>query len=236
MIVPYPTPLRDAVLVRRYKRFLADVRWPDGTVEVVHCPNPGRMTTCAPPGAPCRVSLSDAPRRKLRATLEQVLVGDTWVHVHPLRSNRVVHAALTAGELPELADPQQVAAEVAFPAGAHGRADFRAQRGGRAVWIEVKSVTLAVDGVGRFPDAVSARGTRHLARLTEVVRAGDRGVLLLLAARADVHSVGPADDVDPVWGQALRAAVSDGVEVLARRCEVRAEHLALGAALPVDLR
>lgn len=228
----YPTPLEDATLLRRYKRFLADVRWPDGRVETVHCPNPGAMTGCAPAQAPCRVSRSDNPRRKLPCTLEQVWVGSTWVHVNPVRSNLVIRWGLEQGRLPWLGDWQELRAEAPFPSG--GRCDFQL-RDPEVIWLEVKSTTWAVDGVGRFPDAQTARGRRHLQRLMEVRVAGDRAALLFLVARADVRAIAPADSVDPEYGALLRKARAAGVELYALRCAVGEAALGLAGSLPVQL-
>lgn len=230
--VPYPRPLVEAALVRRYKRFLAEVRLADGAVVTAHCPNPGRMTSCLAPEAPCRLLPSDDPRRRLAWTLEQVRVDGTWIGVNPQRANAVVAAGIAAGLVPSLAGLGPIAREVAPEPGT--RFDLRL---GPACWVEVKQVTLRVEpGRGAFPDAVSERALRHLAALRARVEAGERAALLFAVARADVDVVEPADAVDPRYGVALRAAAAAGVELLAYRVEIRADGLCLAEPLAIDLR
>jgi len=189
------------VLIRRYKRFLADVRFPDGAVRTVHVANPGAMTGLAEPGARVLLSRSENPRRKLEWSWELVRAGRTWVCVNTAVANRVVRHWLESGRLD--LGPGAIGTE---PRVGDGRFDFRV---GDA-YVEVKSVTLAD---GRFPDAVTARGRRHAERLAAM--RGVRRVLLFFVARGDVDRVRPADDVDPAYGAALRAAAAAGVEVRA---------------------
>jgi len=201
----FPLPLEDAVLIRRYKRFLADVRLSDGSVRTVHVANPGAMTGCAISGS--RVLLSDSrdDRRKLRWSWELVKVGRCWVCVNTAVANRVVAHWLNSGRLYPGAgavrrEPRSGDSRFAFPVGDD-------------LLIEVKSVTLRVDGVGAFPDAVTKRGLRHLERLAEV---RDREpILLYFVARSDVRVVRPADEIDPEYAAALRRAAAAGVEIRA---------------------
>ncbi len=237
-------------LVRRYKRFLADVLLPDGREITVHCPNPGRMLGTQEPGAAVRCSTHDNPKRKLRHTLEMIRVGDVWVGLHAARANDVAFAALTADAYPPFSAYRKREREVASPDGS--RFDFRlsdpdsepdvapacaAQPASEAVtcWVEIKSVTLCEDRRGRFPDAVTERGRRHLDHLAARVRDGDRAALLYIAQRSDADSVAPADDIDPAYGAALRRAVAAGVEVHAWSVEVTPEALLLSRVLPVLL-
>ncbi len=229
----FPGPIHDGVLLRRYKRFLADVRLADGTEVVAHCPNSGRMTACWAPGVPCRVSHRPDPRRKLAWTLEQTCMDGTWVLVDTALPNGVVAEGILAGTVPDLAGYATLETERRWGG---SRIDLRLSDPDRPrCWVEVKNVTLAEGGVARFPDAVSARATRHLHTLAEVVAAGERGVLLFHVGRADAAVVRPADDVDPVYGAALREAAAAGIEVLAHRGQVGREQVVLGEAVPVDL-
>ncbi len=231
-MIPYPSPLVEGRTLRRYKRFLADVLLADGTEVTAHCANPGSMKTAWEDDAPCRLSVSDNPKRKLPYTLEQVQVDGTWVMVHPTHANRVVEAALEAGRLSELGEGT-LRREVRY--GSEGsRVDFLLE-GERRTWIEVKHVTLRHQGHGMFPDSVSKRGTRHLRELIARVEAGDRAVLLFHVGRSDVEAVAPAAHIDPEYAQTLREALEAGVEVVAYRCEVGGEGLVLGASLPVVL-
>jgi len=197
---PFPVPLRDAVLIRRYKRFLADVRWPDGSEATVHVANPGAMTGLAEPGAKVLLSKAESPGRKLPWSWELVRAGRVWACVDTAVANRVVRHWLESGRLDM--GPGEIAAE---PRIGDSRFDFRV---GSTV-VEVKSVTLAD---GRFPDAVTRRGRRHVERLAAMP---GRRVLLFFAARGDVDVVRPAEDVDPDYAAALRRAAEAGVEVRA---------------------
>ena len=228
----YPQPLIDATLVRRWKRFLCEVRLADDTVVTAWCPNPGSMKTCFEAGAPCRISASDDPKRKLRWTLEQVRMGEAWVMVHPSRANDVVAHALEAGRVPELAGAGAIHRERRY--GSSSRIDFLLEGEGRT-WVEVKHVTLAADGVAAFPDAVTTRGQKHLRDLMEIVADGHRAVLLFHVGRSDAETVRPAEEIDPTYAEILREAVAAGVEVLPYRCEVEAERLVLGDRLPLVL-
>lgn len=223
-------------LVRRYKRFLADVETDDGRVLTVHCPNPGSMKGTDAPGSAVRCSTSDNPRRKLPHTLEMIRVGRIWVGLHAARANQVARLALERGAIPELAGYGEVATEVAVAGGS--RLDFRLDRhpsDERAAFIEVKSVTLAEGRRARFPDAVTTRGRRHLEALADLHREGSRSVLLYIVQRGDCEEVEPADDIDPDYGDALRAAARAGVEVVAVRARVRADQIRLEKQLPVLL-
>lgn len=228
-------PLHSGVLLRRYKRFLADVRLDGGAEVVAHCPNPGRMTSCAAPG--CRVWLShhDNPKRKLKWTWELSEMDGTTVLVNTARPNAVVEEALRAGQVPGLAGYASLRREVRY--GERSRIDLLLEDPERGrCFVEVKSVTLRVgEGEGAFPDAVSARGARHAAELAAQVAAGDRAVLFFLVSRGDVQHIRPADEIDPAYGVALRAAVDAGVEVMAHRAEVGVGGVHLGPALPVRL-
>ncbi len=231
---------RKGRLVRRYKRFLADVEWPGGRVATVHCPNPGSMLGLQTPGSAVRCTTHDDPRRKLRHTLEMIRVGRIWVGLHTLRANQLAARALEQGAIPGLDGYATVAREV--PAGARSRLDFRLSgRPGdpRPAWVEVKSVTLRGEGSARqhglFPDAVTERGRRHMQTLARLRRGGARAAVLFVVQRADCDEVRPADEIDPAYGVALREAVASGVEVFAVRARVTARRIGLEGLLPVVL-
>ncbi len=222
----YNPPLTRCTLVRRYKRFFADVVLTDGTELTVHCPNTGRMTSCLAPGGPAWISDSNNPKRKLRHTLEQTQVGDARIFVHSAKANAVAAEAVTAGVVEELAG--EVQTEVRF---GDSRLDMQV---GDGCFVEVKCVTLGVgEGVTRFPDAPSERAVRHLATLTACVKAGFRGVLLFVAGRDDTRQVEPADEIHPEYGEALRVAIAAGVEAYAYRCEVSENGVWLRERVPL---
>ena len=231
----FPSPLAEGRLLRRYKRFLADVRLRDGRAVTAHCPNTGSMLGCAEPGSRVWLSRSANARRKYPHTGELVEVdGGAMVGINTGRSNALVREALQDGVISELAGYASVRSEVRF--GHEGsRADLLlSDPDGRTCYVEVKNVTAAVrDGIALFPDAVTARGTKHLRELTSVVEAGQRAVLCFAVQRQDVNEVRPADDIDRRYGETLREALAAGVEAVAYRAEVSTVAVRLRTRIPV---
>jgi sugar fermentation stimulation protein A len=233
--LPVAATLR-GVLVRRYQRFFADVRTEAGETLTAHCPNPGSMRGLLREGAAVRCSLAASRARRLRHTLEMIRVGRTWVGVHTHLANGFAARLLGAGALPALAGYTSVRREVAVADGS--RLDFRLEGhpgDPRPAYVEVKSVTLAEGACARFPDSVTARGLRHAECLAALHRAGARAALLFVVQRADCDRVEPADDIDPAYGSALRAAARAGVEVLAVRARVGPTGIRYECPLPVAL-
>jgi sugar fermentation stimulation protein A len=239
-------PLRadlEGVLIRRYKRFLADIETRDGKQITVHCPNPGAMLGCSTPGSQVRCSTSDNPKRKLPQTLEMIRVGRSWVGLQPLHANRLVKHALEAGAIEKLRGYRVVQPEVKVHGGS--RLDFMLSdhpRKSGSVYVEVKSVTLAdlessnENGcIARFPDAVTTRGRRHMETLAELRSQAARAVVLFVVQRVDCGSVEPADAIDPAYGEALRKACANGVEAIAVQARVTARAIHLEHELPVRL-
>lgn len=244
----FEPPLLPGVLIRRYKRFLADVEVAGRGVVTMHCANTGAMTGCDTPGSRVWFSTSSRPERKYAHTLEivETAAGDR-IGVNTMRANVVVEEALAAGRIPELM-AERVRREVRIPnapAGCrkdefpHGRFDFGLYRTETnqepSTYVEVKSVTLARGSLGAFPDAVSERARRHVEALAHCVSIGYRGVLLYCAPHTGIHRVTPADDIDPEYGSALRRAIDAGVEVIAYGCTVSPTDITLDGALEVVL-
>ena len=189
-------------------------------------------------GAAVRCSTSDNPKRKLRHTLEMIRIGRSWVGLHPGRANGVARAAVEAGLVPELHGYGLVRPEVSVEHAAPGsRLDFHLSGHPTLpdTWLEVKSVTLAEGGRGRFPDSVTVRGRKHAELLGRLAAQGERAVLLFVVQRGDVRSVEPADDIDPAYGAALREALDRGAEVLAIGTRVTKRALIVTGPLPVHL-
>ena len=232
----YDPPLSEGLLLRRYKRFLADIRLPSGEEVVAHCANSGRMTACWEPNIPCRISFHDNPKRKLKWSLEQTTMNGVWVVVNTSLPNRVVEEGIASGLVSELADWPVIEREKTY---GESRIDLRLRDDDHTCWVEVKNVTLLDEGAsagrGLFPDAVSERATKHVGELMRIVEEGHRAVLFFHVGRADIEIVSPADAIDPVYGQAIRRAVAAGVEVLAYRCKVGDGELSLGERLAVDI-
>jgi sugar fermentation stimulation protein A len=232
------------ILMRRYKRFLSEVRLDDGRTVVAHCPNTGSMRAVNVPGCRVWLSPSDNPARKLAWTWELIELpqpdgSSAMASVHTGRANRIVEEALRAGRVPTLAGHAGVARE---PRVKGGRLDFRLEDPRRGeVFVEVKQVTLKeADGHGYFPDAVSERGRRHLRLLADLVDDGRRAVLLFCVAHEAIVDVAPAAHLDPAYAAALAEAAECGVELLAHGCEIHREGgvpvaIRLGEPLPVRL-
>lgn len=231
--VRWPYPLVEATLLRRYKRFLADVRLPDGTEVLAHCPNSGRMTACWAPGVPCRVSHRPDPKRKLKWTLEQTCMDGDWVLINTALPNAVVAEGIRDQVVDELVGYDLIESEKRY---GESRLDLRLTGPRGVCWVEVKNVTLLeADGVLRFPDAVSARGTRHAGELADIVAGGARAVLFFHVGRGGGSHVEPAEAVDPAYAAALREAVARGVEVVAMRADMDAQEIRLGRGVEVRL-
>lgn len=237
--VKFIPPLTPATLIRRYKRFLADMRLADGTAITAHCPNTGAMTGCATPGAACWLSRSDNPRRKYAWTWELV-TGDgeaePLVGINTGRANRLVQAGLEADLVPTLQGARILRREPPNPEGP-GRFDLLLETAdGEPCWVEIKNVTAAVEnGRAVFPDAVTVRGARHMRELAALASTGRQAVLCFCVQRSDVTMVAPADDIDPEYGVALRAAAQAGVYVCALGCDVAPSGLEIARTLPVIL-
>jgi sugar fermentation stimulation protein A len=224
------------VLLRRYKRFLADVRLNDGREVVAHVANPGAMLGLAEPGTRIWVEPNDDPRRKLDHAWKLVEHGNgTFTCVDTGLANRVLGPALAAGRVAGLDGYADIRPEQRY--GQNSRVDFRLEGPDRPpAWVEVKSVTLSRKaGLAEFPDCVTARGARHLGDLADRRRAGDRAVLVFAVMRGDAREVAIAGDLDPAYGTAMAAALAAGVEVLAMRCLVDPAGIGLGPPIPVRL-
>lgn len=232
----FPTPLVPALLIRRYKRFLADAILEDSGREVtVHCPNPGAMLGLARPGTRIWLEPNDDPRKKLKFGWRLVELEDG--HLAGIDTgvpNRVVKEALTGGQVDELAMYDEVRPEVRY--GKESRVDFVLRGKGLAdAYVEVKNVHLRRTGdLAEFPDCVTKRGARHLDELSEMVADGHRAVMLYVVQRSDCGRVGLARDLDPAYGAAFDRARDAGVEVMCRGTRIAHDGVSLGDALPFE--
>ncbi len=227
--------LFEGVLVRRYKRFLADVITKDGEQLTVHCPNTGSMTGCAVPDSRIYYSISDNAKRKYAGTLEFVDSEHGLVGVNTARANALVGEGLIKRWIKELKAYPEIKPEIKIPEG-DGRFDFLASHGERRAYIEVKSVTFHIEGTqGAFPDSVSERARKHVNALIRRVEAGDRGVLIFCAQHTGLARVRPAHEIDPLYAAALEQAINKGVEVLAYGCVTDLKTMRLGAQLEFSL-
>lgn len=230
----FSAPLLCATLLRRYKRFLADCELADGTRLTAACPNTGSMLGCSTPGSRVWLSRSDSPTRKYRHTWEMVEVGRVKVGINTGLPNKLVREAIENGVIAELSGYESLRGEVPFGL-ERSRVDLLLQGAGRAdCYVEVKNVTAAVsERVALFPDAVSARGAKHLRELMRLKVEGLRAVLVYCVQRGDVDEVRPADQIDPLYGRTLREAIAAGVEVLAYRAKVTTREVVLQESIAV---
>ena len=228
----FQTPLVPAVLLRRYKRFLADVQLEDGREVTAHCANPGSMMGLKDPGMKVWLEPNDDPKKKLKFGWRLVdHENGHFTGVDTSIPNRALRTALMAHEIPELADYPMVRPEVKY--GQNSRIDFLLSGRGPDCYVEVKSVTLARrGGVAEFPDSVTARGAKHLAELQAMVSEGHRAMMFYLVQRTDAEVVTLADDIDPTYAAAFDSAVAAGVEVMAYGCSITPDEIAIGAPLP----
>lgn len=227
--------LQKGTLVRRYKRFLADVALSSGTVETMHCPNTGAMTGCATPGSECWFSRSDNPRRKYSGTLEVVISNSARIGVNTARANSLIREAIQKGRLAAFADATVLRSEVAIPDEA-GRFDLLLESAGRHCLVEIKNVTLGQpSGLGLFPDTRSERALKHVRALTRLARAGQGAALIFCVQHTGISRVSTADEIDSEYGAAVREAHSAGVAIHAYGCSIEPAEISVTAALPVEL-
>lgn len=225
-----PALLRGA-LVKRYKRFLADIKLDNGEVITAHCPNPGSMRGLAEPGWQVYVSHQPSRSRKLAYTWELVEAPGGLVCVNTARANALVEEALISGVIEPLRGFNELRREVPFQ---DSRIDFQLEFNTGACLVEVKNVTLSLDGeVSGFPDSVTLRGRKHLLALSSAHAAGFRSVLLFCSTRSDTREIRPAHLIDPKYAEALRAAAQAGVEVLGYAAEIELGGMKLTRRVPV---
>ncbi|MBW2096113.1 MAG: DNA/RNA nuclease SfsA [Deltaproteobacteria bacterium] len=224
-------PLLKGTLLRRYKRFIADVKLQNGHVVAAHCPNSGSMEACAESGRPVYLSRHHKnPNRRLKYTWEIIDMPSSLVGVNTLVPNRLVTLAIRAGVVPELAGYDTTRSEVKY--GTNSRIDILLEKNGNRCFVEVKNCTLVSDGTACFPDAVTARGLKHLVELQEQVCRGHRAVMFYLVQRMDAHVFRPADHIDPAYGRELRKALKNGVEILVYDVRLDLKGISLSHPLP----
>ncbi|HUU29959.1 MAG TPA: DNA/RNA nuclease SfsA [archaeon] len=233
----FDKPLLKGRLIRRYKRFLADITLaPGGETVTVHVPNSGSMLTVSDPGSEVILSDSRNPSRRFPLSLEMVRVADGefgWAGVNTGLPNRFVEAALRVGKIPELSGYESLRREAGAEKGS--RLDFLLEDRRRGqCWVEVKNVTLVQNRTAFFPDAVTLRGRKHLEVLERLVSHGARAVIFFLVQRPDCEILRPADHVDPEYGETLRRVIKKGVEVLAYRSSLSLEGAVLAGPVPFE--
>ena len=224
----FDPPFIKATFLKRYKRFLADVRLESGETLTVHCPNTGSMKNCQVAESPCWISLTNKPGRKLPGTLEIVTTANgDLAGVNTSRPNHLAREAIENGTVTELAGFDAIRSEVKYGA-ENSRIDLLLNYKDKRCYVEVKNVTLeAGGGLIIFPDTVTARGTKHLRELIAMVEEGHRAALFFCVQHSGAKRVAPAADIDPLYTATLKEAIAAGVEILAYGCHISAEEIAI---------
>ncbi|BCQ36428.1 sugar fermentation stimulation protein [Erwinia rhapontici] len=228
--------LLSARLVKRYKRFLADIVTPEGEALTIHCANTGAMTGCATPGDTVWYSTSASLTRKYPHSWELTHTQQGhWICVNTLRANGLVREALAADRIPELSGYDKIVPEVKYGS-ENSRIDFLLQADNRSnCYIEVKSVTLLQQGKGYFPDAVTERGQKHLRELMQIAQSGHRAVLFFAVLHSGIEDVSPARHIDVRYAELLAQAQQSGVELLCYKAQLSPEGINLYSPLTVEL-
>jgi len=234
----FESPLIPGKLIKRYKRFLTDVELKDGSVVVAHCANSGSMLSVNDAGADVWLSPANNPKRKLQYTWELIKIGDAMVGINTQHPNRIVDEAIAAGKIKELSGYDTQKREVKY--GKNSRIDILLSGEGKPdCYVEVKNTTMRRDlsnnAPAEFPDAVTARGAKHLVELGDMVEQGHRAVMFYLIQRDDAHSFTVAADIDPTYAKGLENALKRGVEVVAYSCRVSPQEIEIEGPAEVKL-
>lgn len=229
----FPAPLIRGTLIKRYKRFLADVLLEDGREVVAHCTNSGSMLTVCEPGSEVWVSPAANPDRKLQFSWELIRVGRSLVGINTMHPNKLAAEAILDGTIVELQGYANLRREVKY--GKNSRIDLLLEAPDRPpCFVEVKNVTLVRNkGLAEFPDSVTARGAKHLVEMADMVRTGARAVMFYLVQRTDCDELSIAADIDPAYDKGLRTALAAGVEAIGYACDV--SPVGVAVARPVKL-
>ncbi len=229
----FPKKLKHGTLIKRYKRFLADVRLDDGTEVVSHCTNSGSMKSCLEDGAEVYLTPVNDPKRKTKFTWEMIKINGDWVGINTGNPNKLAFEAISEGTIPELAGYTNVKREVTF---GDSRFDVFAENEDGQCFVEVKNVSLKEGKYALFPDSVTTRGQKHLRTLMEVKAKGIRAVMLYIIQRSDVDIFAPAAEIDPKYAELLKEAVNAGVEVIPMQAKVTPNGIELVKKLPFEIK
>ncbi|MCD6165417.1 DNA/RNA nuclease SfsA [bacterium] len=246
-----PQLLISGILLKRYKRFLADIHLSTGEVITAHCPNSGRLSGLSTPGNPVQVWKSSNPRRRLLYTWEMVRVNSIWVGINTNRSTALAVEAIENGIITQLQGYGGIQTEVRLEADNRfrqgdlaacpvreaysARLDLRLFGNTPDCFVEIKNVTLVEDGIAYFPDGVTVRGSKHVIELERAVAKGYKGVILFVVQREDAVVLRPADHIDSRFAQTLRQACSNGVQAIAYKASVSPGEIVIVREIPVEL-
>ena len=219
-------------LIKRHKRFLAEVILDDGSEVTAHCTNSGTMKSCLEEGAEVWLTPVNDPKRKTRFTWEMILIGGDWVGINTSNPNTLAFEWVSRGMVPGLEGMSALRREVKWE---DSRFDLYGEDASGPCFMEVKNVTLKEGSHALFPDAVTERGRKHLNTLVRVRQEGMRAVMLYVVQRMDVSRFAPAREIDPAYGEALDKAVRQGVEIIVVQAKVTPEGIYFHRTLPVEL-
>lgn len=219
-------------LIKRYKRFLADVELDTGEVVVAHCTNSGSMKSCLENGAEVYLTPVDDPKRKTKFTWEMIKINNDWVGINTGNPNKLAYEAISNREIPGLDEYTTVKREVKF---GDSRFDVYAENELERCFIEVKNVSMKANDYALFPDAVTIRGQKHLKTLMDVKKLGMRAVMLYIIQRSDVQFFAPAKEIDPDYANLLKQALEAGVEIFPMQAKVTPTEISLSKKLPFEL-
>jgi sugar fermentation stimulation protein A len=219
-------------LIKRYKRFLADVKLDTGETVTAHCTNSGSMKSCLELGAEVYLTPVDDPKRKTKFTWEMIKINNKWVGINTSVPNILAYEAVKNGTIKKLPHYLQVKREVKF---GDSRFDIYCENNNEKCFIEVKNVTYKKGDYALFPDAVTTRGQKHLMTLIEAKKQGFRAVMLYIIQRTDISIFAPAADIDQVYADSLQKAVNSGVEIIAMQANVLPCKIELTKEIPIEL-
>lgn len=228
----FDTPLVHGTLVKRYKRFLSDIKLDDGSIVVAHCTNSGSMKTCIEEGAEVYLSPAKDPNRKTKYTWEMIRLNGSWVGVNTQHPNLIAFETIKNGDIKKLQNYTEVKREVKT---GNSRIDIMAKNCTETCFIEVKNVTMKEGDYARFPDAVTTRGKKHLEELIQLKKEGKRAVMLFIIQRMDVEIFAPATNIDPEYAKTLKLAYTNGVEIIPLRVKVSPQEIVIDKELSFEL-
>ena len=228
----FKSPLIHGTLIKRYKRFLTDVRLDNGDVVIAHNTNSGSMKSCIEEGAEVYLTYVDDPKRKTKYTWEMIKIGGLWVGINTSYPNLLAYEAIKNSEIAKLSGYTFVKREVTFE---DSRFDIYCENNVEKCFVEVKNVTLKNEDYALFPDSVTKRGQKHLKTLMAAKQNGFRAVMLYIIQRSDISKFAPAEKIDPEYAELLREAIDNGVEVIAIQAKVSPVSIELKRELPVSL-
>lgn len=228
----FDSPLVHGYLIKRYKRFLADIRLDDDSVITAHCTNSGSMKSCIEENAEVYLSPVNDPKRKTRFTWEMIKINGKWVGINTSNPNKLAYQAVIENKIKKLAGYTTIKAETTFE---DSRFDLYMENMYEKCFVEIKNVTYKEGDYALFPDAVTERGTKHLNGLIRAKKQGYRAAMLYIIQRTDVKVFAPAKDIDPEYAKALKKAYKAGVEIIPVFAKVTPEEIKLTKEIPFEI-